>query len=306
MLRTIAISLILLLSVGIMLPFANSAHGIRQSSHVTQKKSKRYRSRAWWRRYRARMRAKRAAAELARRKALMALPQNITVGDLSAVAGPASPSLPATSAASFKDAPPAVMSAPITITTTDGGVAQTTTPTAIPIIPTPAPATPVAARPATVSAHASATATRPRVVAAVRPVLGPGSTKLPGQMNLSVVALSRPNPLFLTRREQKKMLAGVPVSDLRRIVIDKMVASGGWVVNDFVRDVNGNRVFVVTARTPKDALTPEKAWTFYFTEAGGRVYGLTTEAPVEYAERMTVQAERYIESLRVKAEPMDR
>ena len=32
MLRTIAISLVLLLSVGIMLPFTNSAHGIRQSA----------------------------------------------------------------------------------------------------------------------------------------------------------------------------------------------------------------------------------------------------------------------------------
>jgi hypothetical protein len=126
---------------------------------------------------------------------------------------------------------------------------------------------------------------------------------MPGQMNLSVVALSRPNPIFLTAREQKKMLAGVPVADLRRIVIDKMVASGGWVVNDFVREVNGSRVFVVTGRTPKDALTPEKSWTFYFTEAAGRVYGLTTEAPVEYADRMTVEAERFIESLRTQSEP---
>ena len=126
---------------------------------------------------------------------------------------------------------------------------------------------------------------------------------MPGQMNLSVVALSRPNPVFLTAREQKRMLAGVPVADLRRIVIDKMVASGGWVVNDFVREVNGSRVFVVTARTPKDALTPEKAWTFYFTEASGRVYGLTTESPVEYADRMTIEAERFIQTLRDQSEP---
>ena len=98
------------------------------------------------------------------------------------------------------------------------------------------------------------------------------------------------------------MLGGVAVADLRRIVIDKMVASGGWVVNDFVREVNGARVFVVTGRTPKDALTPEKTWTFYFTEAGGRIYGLTTDSPVEYAERMTNEAERFIESLRAKAE----
>ena len=93
MLRTIAITLVLLLSVGVMLPFANSAHGIRQSTQVTQKKSKRYRSRAWWRRYRARLRARRAAEELARRNAMLALPQNLAkalpqnvgAGDLSMV-----------------------------------------------------------------------------------------------------------------------------------------------------------------------------------------------------------------------------
>ncbi|HKR14129.1 MAG TPA: hypothetical protein VJT15_18845 [Pyrinomonadaceae bacterium] len=289
MLRTIAISLILLLSVGIMLPFANSAHGIRQSTQVTQKKSKRYRSKAWWRRYRARMRAKRAAAELARRNALMALPQNARVGELSAVNGPALPALPSNNGTtSFQELPPSAMQ--------QRTVEATTVATTAPVQSNTVAAAPASAP---LAAHATATATRPRVVNAVRPVITPGSNKqLPGQMNLSVVALSRPNPLFLTSREQKKMLAGVPVSDLRRIVIDKMVSSGGWVVNDFVREVNGNRVFVVTARTPKDALTPEKAWTFYFTEAGGRVYGLTTEAPVEYAERMTGEAERFIETLR--------
>ena len=331
MLRTIAISLVLLLSVGIMLPFANSAHGIRQSTQVTQKKSKRYRSRAWWRRYRARMRARRAAEELARRNAMMGLPQNMIAGDLSAVAGPALPSLPTNAGtSSFNELAPRPMSARITLETPDITVAQNTAtsarPTAAmlpvpaaPVAVTPVAVAPVAIAPAavipaatapatpateTVSAHAAVNATRPRVVNAVRPVIAPGtpSSKLPGQMNLSVVALSRPNPIFLTQREQKKMLAGVPVGDLRRMVIDKMVSSGGWVVNDFVREVNGNRVFVVTARTPKDALTPEKAWTFYFTEAGGRVYGLTTEVPVEYADRMSNEAERFIESLRAKPE----
>lgn len=305
MLRTIAISLVLLLSVGVMLPFANLAHGIRQSAQVTQKKSKRYRSRAWWRRYRARMRAKRAAAELARRNAMMALPQNIAATDPSAVPGPASPASPSSPATSttttFQELPPAAMTA----STAPAAPVVTANP-----VPVALPSEPVAARaaaPAQLSAHAVATATRPRVVNAVRPVMAPGgATKLPGQMNLSVVALSRPNPLFLTSREQKRMLAGVPVSDLRRIVIDKMVSSGGWVVNDFVREVRGSRVFVVTARTPKDALTPEKAWTFYFTEADGRVYGLTTEAPVEYAERMTTEAERFIESLRTKSEMSNR
>ncbi len=313
MLRTIAISLILLLSVGVMLPFANSAHGIRQSAQVTQKKSKRYRSRAWWNRYRARMRQKRLAAEMARHKQMMTLPQNIAMGNINTVGGPALPSLPTSnSGSSFQELAP-TPSTPVTVTSAAAPIqANTAAAPATPVaasVPVPAPApvqvnTVAAPAPVALSAHAAVNATRPRVVNAVRPVLAPGSgsKQLPGQMNLSVVALSRPNPLFLTSREQKKMLAGVPVSDLRRIVIDKMVATGGWVVNDFVREVKGNRIFVVTARTPKDALTPEKAWTFYFTEAGGRVYGLTTESPVEYAERMTNEAERFIETLRTKPE----
>src|SRR6185503_5938315 len=228
MLRAVAITLVLLLSVGIMLPFANSAHGIRQSTQITQKKSKRYRSRAWWRRYRARMRAKRAAEELARRNALLALPQSLATavpqngaaGDLSAVAGPASPSAPANSGSlSFNELPPLAMRAPVTIETPDLNVVQTTNPsmraTAAKInVPAPAPTfkfraaettanvpgpattfnfppavvvspameAPAAASPATVSAHAAATATRPRVVNAVHPVMNPESNtpKLPG------------------------------------------------------------------------------------------------------------------------------
>ena len=260
MLRTIAISLMLVLSVGTMLPLTNSAHGVRQSVEVGKRRHHRYRSRAWWRRYRARMRQKRLAAELAHRSALLSLPSNISLGDVNGAAGPALPSLPVNSVATTTAAPPSM------------------------------------------AASASNGEVRPRVVNSPRPAFRETPATLPGQMNLAVVALSRPNPAFLTSREEKKMLGGVAVGDLRRMVIDKMVSSGGWVVNDFVREINGHRVFVVTARTPKDALTPEKAWTFYFTEAGGRIYGLTTDAPVEVAERMTAEAERFIESLRAKAE----
>ena len=264
MLRTIAISLILVLSVGVMLPFTNSAHGVRQTVQVGAKRHHRHRSRAWWRRHRARLRQKRLAAEMAHRNAMLSLPNNISLGDVSGVAGPALPSLPASSAVTSTAPPPAM------------------------------------------TASVSNGAVRPRIVNKAHPAFKETAATLPGQMNLAVVALSRPNPAFLTSREAKRMLGGVAVGDLRRMVIDKMVASGGWVVNDFVREVNGARVFVVTARTPKDALTPEKAWTFYFTEAGGRIYGLTTDSSVEYADRMTTEAERFIESLRAKSEPNDR
>ena len=275
MLRTIALSLILVLSVGIMLPFTNSAHGVRQSVQIGQKRHYRQRSRAWWRRYRARLRQKRAAAALAHRNKMLGLPQNITPGDLSGVSGPTAPSLPENSAVTETLPPPAMVAA----------------------------SAPFAAAPAAVAAPATSNGeTRPRVVNSAHPAFRPTAPKAPGQMNLAVVALARPNPAFLTSREEKKMLGGVAISELRRIVIDKMVASNGWVINDFVREVNGHRMFIVTARTPKDALTPEKAWTFYFTEAGGRIYALTTDAPVELAERMTVEAERFIESLRNRAQ----
>ena len=242
--RTITLSLLLLVAVVIMLPFADStAHGIRQSAQFHHNRH-RHHSRAWWRRYRTRMRMKRAAV-LAHRNALLSgLPQNISLNDPSA----ASVFSLATGSANVSNG--------------DQLKFRSDNP----------------------------------------------NLSLPGQMNLSVVALSRPNPAFLTAREEKQMLAGVAVSDLRRIVIDKMIVSGGWVTNDFVREMNGSRVFVVTARTPRDANSPEKAWNFYFTEVGGRIYGLTTNAPLEFSDRITGEAERFIGSFRStsNSEPSNR
>jgi hypothetical protein len=297
MLRTIAIALILVLSVGVMLPFSNSAHGVRQSVQTSKKRHYRYRSRAWWRRYRARLRQKRAAAAAlaAHRNQMLSLPKNIPVGDLSAVGGPSVPVLPESSlGVSTLPAPPAYAASNN----------QPVAANAQPIVVT-TESQPVAVTPNVQAAHASPNGqTRPRVVGNLAAAVKSPAATLPGQMSLSVVALSRPNPVFLTSREAKNMLAGLPVADLRRIVIDKMVAAGGWVTNDFMREVNGTRMFVVLARTPGDTLTPERAWTFYFTEAGGRIYGLTTDSPLEFADRMSNEAERYIETLRAKAEPI--
>jgi hypothetical protein len=331
MLRIIAISLILVLSVGVMMPLSNDAHGIRQSVQVKQRRHYRYRSKAWWRRYRARLRQRRAAAAAAlaaHRTNSLTLPNNIPVGDLSAVGGPAVPVLPESSPGmNSLPAPPAYVAnaKPVAVTAQAQPVTVTAQPQTIttahqqplataqrrpmtPAQPQPVPA--AQPQPVVVSAHAqpdngvSNGQTRPRVVGNLNAAVKSPAAKLPGQMSLSVVALSRPNPVFLTSREEKAMLAGLPIADLRRIVIDKMVSAGGWVTNDFVREVNGKRIFIVTARTPGDTLTPEKAWTFYFTEAGGRIYGLTTDTPLEFADRMSNEAERYIQTLRASAEPV--
>jgi len=327
MLRTIAIALILLISVGVMLPFANSAHGIRQSAQVSVRHH-RYHSRAWWRRYRARLRKKRAAAALAHRNMTLGQPQSIPVGnltnlDLRALTLPSVSNVESTSTlptapimetnvVTMPPAPTQQMNVALPKATSkisfqrDAGrmhlPAQSFN-TSVEDAPSPmtlrkAPAT------FTRSTLPVNPAKPTAVKAAVRAT--PAASILPGSMNLSVVAISRPNPVFLTPREEKQMLGGTSVSDLRRIVIDKMIDSGGWVTNDFVHEVNGARVFVVTARTPKDKNNPEKAWTFYFTEADGRIYGLTTDAPLDSADRMSTEAERFINKLHPNSQPNER
>jgi hypothetical protein len=236
MLRTITLSLVMLVSVLAMLPFANStAHGIRQSVSAGQQRRYRRHSRAWWRRYRARLRVRREAALAAHRNGLLgpSLSLRARMNDpmLSAQVSPASNTATTANSADLKFA-------------------------------------------------------------------APKSTSVPGQLSLSVVALSRPNPAYVSAREQGRMLAGLNVADLRRIVIDKMLVSGGWVTNDYVREVSGERVYVVTAQTPADGKTPEKSWSFYFTEANGRVYNLTTNTSPEYSDKMALEAQKFIESLR--------
>jgi hypothetical protein len=127
------------------------------------------------------------------------------------------------------------------------------------------------------------------------------STKVPSQASLSVVARSRPNPAYLTHREQSRMLAGVAFSDLRRIVIDKMINAGGWVINDYERKVNGARVFVVIAQTPADNRSPEKSWNFYFAEVDGKIYGLTLNSPLQFSDRLAGEGEKFLSSFSSKS-----
>lgn len=241
MLRTVTLSLLMLISVGVMLPFASStAHGIRQSSVSNHRHHRRYRrhSRAWWRRHRARLRMRRAAA-MAHRNAPL---------------GPA-----------------------LTLPT------NSLLPTAVlPKLPTGWDK-PVVANNGEVRFKSESTA------------------PAPSQATLSVVARSRPNPSYLTQREERSMLAGVSFSDLRRTVIEKMINAGGWVINDYQRQVNGARVFVVVAQTPSDGRSAEKAWNFYFAEIDGKIYSLSLNTPVQYSDRLAAEGEKFLSSLRDKA-----
>ncbi len=126
---------------------------------------------------------------------------------------------------------------------------------------------------------------------------------LNGHASLGVVALSRPNPVYMPAREERRLLAGVAIADLRRLVIDKMISDGGWVTNDYFRDVAGQRVFIVTAQTPGDGRSPDKSWNFYFTEVNGRIYRLTTNTPQEFSGRMASEAESFISSFHAVSKP---
>lgn len=245
MIRTITLSLLIMVSIGVMIPIASSTHGLRQNS-VSQQRRYRRHSRAWWRRHRARLRARRAAAAAA-----LARRQTSTRTDA------AHPTAPLVLAVNTETA-----SEPLT------GV--------IPKLPV---------------GWTTSAASRGEVKFKTGV-----ATPVPSQASLSLVARSRPNPGYLTHREQSRMLAGVAFSDLRRIVIDKMINAGGWVTNDFERNVNGARVFVVIARTPADVRSPEKAWNFYFAEVDGKIYSLTLNTPVEFGDRLPLEGEKFLSS----------
>jgi hypothetical protein len=125
-----------------------------------------------------------------------------------------------------------------------------------------------------------------------------------GQVAVAVVA-NASSRAASSPASQRRALSGVPFADLRRTVIDRMLAAGGWVVNDFERDINGRRVYVVLAQTaaPADGRTPQQSWTFYFTEVEGRIYNIVSNAPVEFTDRMAVEAERVLATLGTDVRP---
>jgi hypothetical protein len=105
----------------------------------------------------------------------------------------------------------------------------------------------------------------------------------------------------LGARARKQMLSGVPFSELRSAVIDRMLMSNGFVTNDMEREIAGRRVYVVLAQTmaSADGRTPQQFLTFYFTEFEGRIYSLSVAAPSETTNRVNAEAEQVLTSLQL-------
>lgn len=118
-----------------------------------------------------------------------------------------------------------------------------------------------------------------------------------GTATLASIAVSAADAAEVAANPRAKSVGGASLAALRRTVIDLMVAEGGWVVNDMVREMNGRRVFVVLAQTGAPG-APSKSWTFYFTELDGRVYSLATIAPIEFTAPVAAGSEQVMASLR--------
>lgn len=142
-------------------------------------------------------------------------------------------------------------------------------------------------------------AKRARQGEAVYNVLSPDG-RTAGTAVLAPVSLSQTQVAAAPTTVKTKTVGGVPVTALRRTVIDRMVAEGGWVTNDIIQESHGRRVFVVLAQTGTPGM-PARSWTFYFTEIDGRVYSLATTAPVEFAAPLALGSEQLMATLKSAA-----
>ena len=256
MLRRIGLSLGLLVSIVVMLPFATStAHNLR-SQMAARSHRFHHHSRAWWRRHRAQIR--RRQAMLARRR----LEAKSRAGSVTAAP---------TKTSDNHAALPGALAFPEGVYR-DGALSMS--------LP---------------NGWSAGSTTKGASSFRIAPPNG-----LPeAQATFAVVAVAPANVDQVIGREQRRMLGGVPFADLRRSVIDKMISTGGWVVNDRQREIGGHRVFEVIAQTPATSDgKPEQLWNYYFTEINGRVYSLTTRTTGGSTQKIAGDAEKFISDFR--------
>ncbi|HEX8098121.1 MAG TPA: hypothetical protein VF507_08800 [Pyrinomonadaceae bacterium] len=216
-------------------------------------------SRAWWRRHRARLRRKRLASNNNRRRR-----ENASSGNSSELAYTSSPATDKRADAHKESAPPAfnVVRGVFRLALPSGWAGRA------------------------VGGEARYRAFAPDG----RPAGDAAVSFLPSSY------AGNPGGL-MALKNQRRMIGGVSENELRRIVINKMVASGGWVVNDLEREMTGRKVYVVLAQTAGEGGAAPESRVFYFTEVEGRVLSIVTSTPLEFAERMAAEAEKMMASL---------
>lgn len=294
-LRVAILSLLVLALVAGALPVTDSlAKWSRRSAASRHKRYKRH-SRAWWRRHRALMRARRERAALRRREREMRLASAAGDGSLAALRYANAPAASVNLSLLTFEAPP---DAPAFVA--PASTARGDSPNAASNVSPNVSAIAAVRRsnmPFDFNVPSNwSPARRARQGEAVYNVLSPDG-RTAGTAVLAPVSLSATQVAAAPASPKTKSVGGVPVSALRRTVIDRMVAEGGWVTNDIVQESHGRRVFVVLAQTGTPG-TPARSWTFYFTEIDGRVYSLATTAPVEFAAPLAAGSEQLMATLK--------
>lgn len=265
--RAILLALLFAVAVGIAVPLINSeaARNKDRQAAASRKKIKKY-SRAWWRRYHARVRKKRGLrAKTANAWRKQVVPESRQVSGNHTPARENVPSLPESRGGEYADT-----DAALTVNLPEGW------------------------------------SSRPVLVNGERKfmVFGPNGQPV-GQATLSSAWARDAQDEGGVGRNRS--LGGIPLRELRRTIIDKMAQANGWVVSDSEEEINGRRVFVVNAQTGSSDGKPQQSWNYYFTQAEGRVYNLTTNAPVEYSEQMSGDSSRVLGSLKANGpRPMNR
>lgn len=123
--------------------------------------------------------------------------------------------------------------------------------------------------------------------------------------NLGSAAISVVGPAVGADNDaaRNKTVGGVATSALRRTVIDRMIREEGWVVNDYQKQVGNRKVYVVVAKSP-GAGGAVQSRLFYFVESDGRIYSVLTNAPDDNSKRIEEEAEKVINSLQRKSNPV--
>lgn len=282
MLRAIALSLALLLSFGVVVPLMTdqSEAAAKKKNKKKRKKIKKY-SRAWWRIYRAKQKRKRAL--LARKRALKARQAKLAAQRAAApelelkndAGGQPTRAVVKVAKSRFaKAAKPAKEAAVIP---------QYSQPNVLPS----GDVAPVGWQRNNTAAQAD-----------VQFKVSDNSGLEVGSADLKIVSPA----MGPDDDARAKSVGGVSTVALRRTVIDKMFKEQGWVVNDYQKDVDGKKVYVVVAQSPGAGGVQSRV--FYFMEVDGRVYNLATSAPVNHSEKLAQDSEKVLNSLKRLSRPV--
>jgi len=257
MIRAIALSLALLLGIGVIVPLATDyaeAGAKKHRKYAKKKKKVKKYSKQWWRQYRARMKRKKALQ--ARKRALRLRQLRLAKARQQNADTP----VKSTKQVAQKQV-----------------VKEDNTPAILPTGDT-APRT-----------WKKSQSTQAELQFNVADETG---AQL-GQASISVVG---PTMSTDDNNAKTKTVGGVPTTNLRRNVIDRMIKENGWVVNDFQKEIGGKKVYVVVAQS-EGAGGKIQSRVFYFAEADGRIYSVATNAPTDSQERIAEESEKVINSL---------